>query len=122
MIRTKLSFSCFPLAYFAQPWFVLNPSIGVELRMSNVFAHIGNTASGWKPVRNNASKYFITEEQYKEEGYPTFVTGPSYVVSKAGYSSLLFGKLANHTVHCLTDISCFCCVRPASRPAVSLEP
>ena len=43
---------------------------------------IGNTASGWKPVRNNDSKYFITEEQYKEEIYPTFVTGPSYVVSK----------------------------------------
>ena len=24
---------------------------------------IGNTASGWKPVRNNASKYFITQSQ-----------------------------------------------------------
>ena len=45
---------------------------------------IGNAASGWKPVRNNASKYFITEAQYQEEMYPTFVTGPSYVVSKVG--------------------------------------
>ena len=45
---------------------------------------VGNTASGWKPARNNASKYFIPEEQFRGDVYPTFVTGPSYVVSKAG--------------------------------------
>ena len=45
---------------------------------------MGNTASGWKPARHNASKYFIPEEQFRGDVYPTFVTGPSYVVSKAG--------------------------------------
>ena len=54
---------------------------------------IGNTASGWKPVRNNASKYFITESQYREEIYPTFVTGPSYVVSKEGIGFHPLGRL-----------------------------
>ena len=59
---------------------------------------IGNAASGWKPVRNNASKYFITEAQDQEEMYPTFVTGPSYVVSKAGKLFLIFRLVDEKTI------------------------
>ena len=40
---------------------------------------VGNIASGWTPVRNPQSKYFITEEQYAEASYPPFATGPSYL-------------------------------------------
>ena len=40
---------------------------------------VGNIASGWTPVRNPQSKYFITEEQYSEASYPPFATGPSYL-------------------------------------------
>ena len=40
---------------------------------------VGNIASGWTPVRNPQSKYFITEEQYSESSYPPFATGPSYL-------------------------------------------
>lgn len=50
---------------------------------------LGNVASGWKPVRNTESKYYISEVQYSGEKYPPFVTGPSYVVSAAGVSTLL---------------------------------
>ncbi len=50
---------------------------------------MGNVASGWKPVRNRNSKYFISREQHPENNYPNFVTGPSYLVSADAARALL---------------------------------
>ena len=49
---------------------------------------LGNVASGWKPVRNKQSKYYISEAQYSGGLYPPFVTGPSYVASAAAVETL----------------------------------
>ena len=59
---------------------------------SNKSIILGNVASGWKPVRNLESKYYISPKQYDETHYPPFVTGPSYVVSKRAMQ----GKNSNH--------------------------
>lgn len=60
-------------------------------------------ASGWVPVRNPQSKYFITEEQYAEASYPPFVTGPSYLVSKVAVSKLFYAALEHTFLH-LEDV------------------
>ncbi|XP_053620391.1 beta-1,3-galactosyltransferase 5-like [Plodia interpunctella] len=33
------------------------------------------------PVRDNTSKYFVTEEEFPGNKYPAFVTGPAYLIS-----------------------------------------
>ena len=43
---------------------------------------MGNVASGWKPGRIKSSKYYVSENYYNKTVYPSFVTGPSYVVSR----------------------------------------
>jgi len=64
---------------------------------------VGNVASGWVPVRNPKSKYFITEEQYSESTYPPFVTGPSYLVSKPAVTHLYHAALEHPFLH-LEDV------------------
>lgn len=64
---------------------------------------VGNVASGWVPVRNPQSKYFITEEQYSEATYPPFVTGPSYLVSKTAVNHLFEAALEHPFLH-LEDV------------------
>ena len=54
---------------------------------------LGNVASGWKPVRNLESKYYISPKQFDETRYPPFVTGPSYVVSKKAINGIVPFKL-----------------------------
>merc|ERR1711997_1198106 len=63
----------------------------------------GNVASGWKPVRNPKSKYFITPEQYDAASYPPFVTGPSYLVSRSAVDLLVSGALQRPFFH-LEDV------------------
>jgi hypothetical protein len=55
---------------------------GLRVKPGNPKVIIGNVASGWEPVRNRKSKYYIDESQYSETKYPSFVTGPSYLVSR----------------------------------------
>jgi len=64
---------------------------------------VGNVASGWVPVRNPKSKYFISEEQYSESSYPAFVTGPSYLVSKQAVTRLYEAALEHPFLH-LEDV------------------
>ena len=64
---------------------------------------VGNVASGWKPVRNPQSKYFITQEQYSETSYPPFVTGPSYLVSRPAFD-LLHQAAMNRPFFHLEDV------------------
>ena len=64
---------------------------------------VGNVASGWVPVRNPKSKYFITEDQYAEASYPAFVTGPSYLVSKLAVKILYYSALEHPFLH-LEDV------------------
>ena len=64
---------------------------------------IGNVASGWTPVRNPQSKYFITEDQYSEASYPPFVTGPSYVVSRSAVNRIFNAALDHPFLH-LEDV------------------
>jgi hypothetical protein len=49
----------------------------------------GNVASGWKPVRDVNSKYYISNDQYDGSVYPPFVTGPSYMLSKEASQDIL---------------------------------
>ena len=54
---------------------------------------LGNVASGWSPGRDPASKYFVSTAQFDGAKFPSFVTGPSYVVSAPAVSELLAGAL-----------------------------
>lgn len=60
---------------------------GLRVKPGNPNVIIGNVASGWEPVRNKQSKYYIDESQYSENKYPAFVTGPSYLVSRYLFAS-----------------------------------
>ena len=64
---------------------------------------VGNVAAGWKPVRNPQSKYYITHEQYAENNYPPFVTGPSYLVSRPAFD-LLHQAAMNRPFFHLEDV------------------
>ena len=64
---------------------------------------VGNVASGWTPVRNPQSKYFITEDQYSEASYPPFVTGPSYLVSRSAVNHLFAAAMEHPFLH-LEDV------------------
>ena len=68
-------------------------SINKERSSTQPEVIVGNVASGWVPVRNPKSKYFISEEQYAESSYPAFVTGPSYLVSKPAVTHLYHAAL-----------------------------
>lgn len=41
----------------------------------------GKLASKWKPIRNKASKYYVSREQYKQPVFPSFTTGPAYLMT-----------------------------------------
>ncbi|KAH8282782.1 hypothetical protein KR054_009777 [Drosophila jambulina] len=41
----------------------------------------GRLADFWKPVRNKWSKYYISFAQYSENLFPTFTTGPAYLLT-----------------------------------------
>ena len=64
---------------------------------------LGNIASGWKPVRNPESKYFITQEQYDGATYPPFATGPSYLVTRSAIDLLVEEALHRPFFH-LEDV------------------
>ena len=64
---------------------------------------LGNVASGWKPGRLKGHKYYVPEAVYNETFYPTFVTGPSYAVSKAAVPALLELAMESPYIH-LEDV------------------
>ena len=64
---------------------------------------VGNIASGWQPVRNPQSKYFITEEQYNESTYPPFATGPSYLVNRMAVNQIFQTAMEHSFIH-LEDV------------------
>ncbi len=76
---------------------------GLKLSKEDKELIVGNVASGWVPVRNPQSKYYITEEQYPESSYPAFVTGPSYLVSKSAVNHLFSAALDHPFLH-LEDV------------------
>jgi hypothetical protein len=41
----------------------------------------GRLVEGWKPVRDPRSPYFLPYEQFSDNVFPNFVTGPSYLFS-----------------------------------------
>ena len=76
---------------------------GLRQASKNTELIIGNVASGWTPVRNPQSKYFITEDQYSEASYPPFVTGPSYLVSRSAVNRIFNAALDHPFLH-LEDV------------------
>ena len=64
---------------------------------------LGNAVSGWKPGRVESHKYFVPESVYNETFYPTFVTGPSYAVSKDAVEMLFEAALNAKYIH-LEDV------------------
>lgn len=53
----------------------------------------GKLAHGWPPVRNNNSKYFLSDTQYLPKVFPDFVTGPSYLLPVSLAPSLFKASL-----------------------------
>ena len=41
----------------------------------------GKLASKWKPIRKKASKYYVSLQQYKHSIFPSFTTGPAYLIT-----------------------------------------
>lgn len=41
----------------------------------------GRLAKKWKPIRNKASKYYVSVQQYKNSLFPDFTTGPAYLMT-----------------------------------------
>ncbi|KAK7868726.1 hypothetical protein R5R35_002530 [Gryllus longicercus] len=41
----------------------------------------GRLAKKWKPIRNKASKYYVSLDQYKPPIFPDFTTGPAYLIT-----------------------------------------
>lgn len=44
-------------------------------------AIFGRLASGWMPIRNRKSKYYIDTATYVRARYPDFLTGPAYLLT-----------------------------------------
>ena len=42
---------------------------------------IGHLARNWKPIRNEKSKYYISNDEFKGKVFPNFMTGPAYVLT-----------------------------------------
>lgn len=42
----------------------------------------GRLAKKWKPIRNKKSKYYVSKEQFSDAVYPSFTTGPAYVLTR----------------------------------------
>lgn len=51
----------------------------------------GRLAEQWQPVRDKKSKYYISEEEFSSAWYPTFTTGPAYLLT-ADIIAELFNK------------------------------
>lgn len=41
----------------------------------------GKLASKWKPIRKQTSKYYVSTQQYKRSVFPSFTTGPAYLMT-----------------------------------------
>ncbi|XP_020806316.1 beta-1,3-galactosyltransferase 5 isoform X2 [Drosophila serrata] len=54
----------------------------------------GRRADFWKPVRNKWSKYYISSDQYVENVFPTFTTGPAYILTGDIVGELLVCSLS----------------------------
>ena len=67
---------------FVQVKRLLFTARGLRKALAGQSMIVGNLATGWEPVRNPLSKYFITEAQFSGVHYPPFVTGPSYLISR----------------------------------------
>lgn len=50
-------------------------------------------AKKWKPIRNTTSKYYISPEQFRPALYPSFNTGPAYVLTSDVVADLYRGAL-----------------------------
>ncbi|KAF4533142.1 hypothetical protein B566_EDAN007953 [Ephemera danica] len=59
-------------------------------------AIIGKIASGWKPIRNEASKYFMSVAEFAPSILPNFTTGPAYIITGPLVPSLFEAALAEH--------------------------
>ena len=64
---------------------------------------IGNLASGWAPGRVEGHKYYISPEVYPDAMYPPFVTGPSYLISRAAVSKIFDEAMESPFIH-LEDV------------------
>ncbi|KAH8262143.1 hypothetical protein KR038_002195 [Drosophila bunnanda] len=54
----------------------------------------GRRADFWKPVRNMWSKYYISFDQYEQNVFPTFTTGPAYLLTGDIVGDLLLSSLS----------------------------
>lgn len=43
----------------------------------------GRLAHGWRPIRQNSSKYYVSRTQYPGRVYPDFCTGPAYLMTRS---------------------------------------
>lgn len=42
---------------------------------------VGRLAKKWKPIRNKKSKYYVSTDQFPAAVFPSFTTGPAYVMT-----------------------------------------
>lgn len=48
----------------------------------------GRLAHGWRPIRQNSSKYYVSRIQYPGRVYPDFCTGPAYLMTRSAVGPL----------------------------------
>lgn len=53
----------------------------------------GRLAHGWRPIRQNNSKYYVSRTQYYGKVFPDFCTGPAYLMTRSAISPLYEGAL-----------------------------
>ena len=63
----------------------------------------GHIVKNWKPVRNQKSKYRITEAEHPGDAYPDFATGPSYLVSQQAVEEIIPVAMEHRYIH-LEDV------------------
>lgn len=53
----------------------------------------GRLAHGWRPIRQNNSKYYVSRMQYYGKVFPDFCTGPAYLMTRSAVGPLYEGAL-----------------------------
>lgn len=48
----------------------------------------GHLAKHWRPIRDEASKYYLSREQFNPVVFPNFIAGPSYLMTRDCVSDL----------------------------------
>ncbi|KAF4523506.1 hypothetical protein B566_EDAN004577 [Ephemera danica] len=73
--------------------FINMPLLLAALNQQVDTAIFGRVGSRWRPVRDETSKYFLTDYEFAPSMFPNFTTGPSYVISGSLVSMLLEAAL-----------------------------